>query len=261
MSDTLSKTDEIFRYIFLCDLKNVTEHLRRNPSAIRAKVNTDSKDMQSPLHFACQVTNSTEIIDALLTNGAGIDEMSKSGSALCIAAWNGKSKLVRHLLRRGARIGLAGQDGYNDLHRAAVRGHSETCKVLLEHGADINCQHPITGDSALSYAAAGGHHKTLLSLLLLAANINNRAWTGFTPLAVACQNSHLANVVSLLQAGADASLPDKQGAPPIHKAAQRDNVSVLRVLLEHGCDKDQVEKMKLSSKTTILFESVILFPG
>ena len=241
--------DEIFKYIIVCDLKNVREHLRRNPSAIRAKINIKSNEMFSPLHFACIVTNSTEIIDTLLNNGADIDEMSISGSALGIAVWNGKTELVRHLLCRGARIGLAGPSGYNELHKAAVQGHSDTCKVLVEHGADINSQQPITWDSALSYAAGKGHHKTVQTLLSLGADINNRAWTGFTPLAVACQNGHLASVVSLLQAGADASLPDKEGAPPIHKAAQRDNVSVLKVLLEHGCDKDQVEKMKCSLKT------------
>ena len=82
----------------------------------------------------------------------------------------------------------------------------------------------------------------MLFLLEEGANIDNRAWTGFTPLAVACQNNHLANVVSLLKAGADASLGDNYGAPPIHKAAQRDHHSVLKVLLEHGCDKDQVRK-------------------
>ena len=82
----MSETDEIFKYIFLCDLKNVTEHLRRNPSAIRAKFNCNSKDMFSPLHFACELTNSTQIVDALLTTGADIDEISMSGSALCIAA-------------------------------------------------------------------------------------------------------------------------------------------------------------------------------
>ena len=241
MSDALSESDDIFKYILACDHQNVTQLLRRNPAAIRARtISFEGKEMvASPLQFA----NSTQMLDTLLTNGADIDEVSFNGTALNFAAWLGKTEMVRHLLRRGARMGLAGPDGYNDLHGAAKEGHSETCKVLVEHGADINCQHPVTGDSALSYAAAGGHHKTLLSLLSLAANINNRAWTGFTPLAVACQNSHLASVVSLLQAGADASLPDKQGAPPIHKAVQRDNVSVLKVLLEHGCDKDQVQRI------------------
>ena len=96
----------------------------------------------SPLHFACHnhITNSTEIIDALLTNGTDIDEVSIFGSALCTTALNGKTKLVRHLLRRGARIGLAGPDGYKDLHGAAKNGHSGICKILVEHGADINSQ-------------------------------------------------------------------------------------------------------------------------
>ena len=194
----------------------------------------------SRLHYACEFMNGTQIIDDMLSDGADINEVSKNGSALCIAAWHGKTNMVRHLLLRGARLGLAGPDGYNELHMAAARGHSETCQVLIEHGADINEKHPTTEASALSSAVIWGHHHTLLTLISLGAEINDRSWTGLSPLAAACQIGRLVHVVSLLQAGADPRLPDKNGAPPIHKAAQVDNVSALRVLLEHGCDKEQV---------------------
>ena len=194
----------------------------------------------SRLHYACEFMNDTQIIDDMLTNGVDIDQVSKNGSALCIAAFHGKTDIVRHLLRRGARTGLAGSDGYNELHTAAAQGHSETCKVLVEHGADINLKHPVNEVSALSFAVMRGHHHTLLTLISLGAEINQRSWIGLTPLASACQIGRLVHLVSLLQAGADPHLPDKNGAPPMHKAAQVDNVSALRVLLEHGCDKEQV---------------------
>ena len=247
MSFGFRATDEdLFKYIFEGDQAKLAKHLRRHPSAAKnAKVTLthQEKDLvYSPLHFAISCTKSTEIVDILLDNGVDINEEFQIGSALCFAAFNGKTEIVRLLLRRGARLGLAGPDGYNDLHGAACNGHREICKVLLEHGADINSRHPITEDSPLSYAAGGGHHAILRDLLEEGANIDNRAWTGFTPLAVACQNNHLANVVSLLKAGADAGLGDNHGAPPIHKAAQRDHHSVLKVLLEHGCDKEQVRK-------------------
>ena len=194
----------------------------------------------SRLHCACGFMKDTQIIDDILNAGANIDQVSKVGSALCIAAYLGKTDMVRHLLRRGARIGLAGLDGHSELHMAAAQGHSEICKILIEHGADVNLKHPITEVSALASAVMSGHHHTLLTLLLLGANINDRSWIGLSPLATATQIGRLVHLLSLLQAGADPRLPDKNGAPPIHKAAQVDNVSALRVLLEHGCDKEQV---------------------
>ena len=95
----------------------------------------------SPFHFACAFTNCTQIIDDMLTDGADIDEVSKYGSPLCFAAWRGKTDMVRHLLRRGACMGLAGPDGC-ELLVAAAEGHSETCKVLIDLGADVNQKHP-----------------------------------------------------------------------------------------------------------------------
>ena len=198
----------------------------------------------SPFHFACAFSNRTQIIDDMLTNGADIDEVSKCGSALCIAAIHGKTDMVRHFLRRGARIGQPGPVGYSELLIAADRGHSETCKVLIEHGADVNQKHPITKASALATAVMEGHHDTLLTLLSLGAEINSRSENGLTSLATATEFGRLVHLISLLQAGADPSLPDKNGAPPTHKAAQVDNVSALRVLLEHGCDKEQVKRTK-----------------
>ena len=118
MSDSLSESDEIFIHISRCDYQSLTKLLKRNPSAVRARnISLEGKEMvASPLHFACQFTNSTQILDTLLTNGAYIDEVIMCGSALCFASLLGKTEMVRHLLSRGARIGLAGPDGYNDLH-------------------------------------------------------------------------------------------------------------------------------------------------
>ena len=141
----------------------------------------------SPLHIACAFVNDTQIIDHMLAEGANIDEVSKCGSPLSVAAWRGKTDMVRHLLRRGARMGQFGSDGYNELLYAAAQGHSDTIKVLVQHGADINQKHPITKASALQTAVLSGHHHTLLTILSLGAEINNRSHNGLTSLAAACQ--------------------------------------------------------------------------
>ena len=83
MSDALSESDDIFKYILACDHQNVTQLLRRNPAAIRARtISFEGKEMvASPLQFA----NSTQMLDTLLTNGADIDEVSFNGTALNFA--------------------------------------------------------------------------------------------------------------------------------------------------------------------------------
>ena len=120
--------------------------------------------------------------------------------------------------------------------------------MLVDHGGDIDQKHPITEQTALGMAVMWGQQHTVLTLLSLGADINQRSWLGLTALATATQKEdRLATAVSLLEAGADPNLPDNNGAPPIQKAAQVDNVSVLRLLLEHGCDKEQVLGLKSDS--------------
>ena len=60
----------------------------------------------SNLRQTCELMNSPQMIDTLLAAGANIDQVFENGSALDISAWRGKTELVRHLLRRGARTGL-----------------------------------------------------------------------------------------------------------------------------------------------------------
>ena len=132
------------------------------------------------------------------------------------------------------------RDGYWPLLVAAQNGHTQVCKVLVEQGSDINQMHPLTKDSALSYAACNGHHKTLLTLLSLGARVDSQTYTGISPLGAACQNGNLSVVVSLLEAGADSNLSDTNGAPPIHKAAAKDRVAIVMTMLEHGCNKENV---------------------
>ena len=150
------------------------------------------------------LTKCREDIAELLNKGVDIEGTDFQGNTpLRRAAWEGKTDMVRFLLSRGARDDVSIRDGYSPLLAAARNGHTEVCQVLVKHGSNLQQQHPLTRDSALSNASSGGHHSTLLALLSLGAGLDNRAITGFTPLAVAAQNGHLAVVVSLLQAGAD----------------------------------------------------------
>ena len=203
-------------------------------------------DISHLLHWSIDTSNDIQLIEDLLERGADMDEVVLSGTALSIAAFQGKVDFVRLLLVRGAKLDVPVPDGYTALLAAARRGHTEICRLLVEFGSDVNQQHSVTKDSALSYAASGGHHRTLLALLDLGARTNSSTWTGITPLSAACQNGHLANVISLLEAGADLRASDSKGAPPIHKAASKDHAAVVLSLLEYGCHIEQVRNEKYS---------------
>jgi len=54
------------------------------------------------------------------------------------AQWN-RIEVVKYLLQKGANADV-NECGATPLHRAAYRGAFETCKLLVEHHADVNAQ-------------------------------------------------------------------------------------------------------------------------
>ena len=96
------------------------------------------------------------------------------------------------------------------LHDAAMNGYTETVRLLLEHGADINCTDN-SGYRPLHYAAMNGNTETVRLLLDRGADKEtetNRSHQR-TALQIAAsargavrQDHDLTNVRALLQAGA-----------------------------------------------------------
>ncbi len=142
----------------------------------------------------------------LLRFGAQPNFTRKSGgSALMIAAGYGYAELVNELLERGATVSLEDGDGNNALDHAAfgaqfvhalycIATEEEfsispqeavdtlaTCKLLLEHGADV-------------------HHTD--------------SW-GCTPLMLAARAAHPGNIKLFLEHGADVNAKDKEGHTPL----------------------------------------------
>jgi ankyrin repeat protein len=132
---------------------------------------------------------------------------------LAVAAHHGHLEVVRLLIERGANISATGEWRNTALHYAAIMGYEEVVALLLDNGAHANSrnQHGITplvlachnghlgvvrlliqhmgsqwlddrgnasGQTALHYAAHGGHEELLRFLLLAGADptlTDNRA--------------------------------------------------------------------------------------
>ena len=97
------------------------------------------------------------------------------------------------------------------LMMAALKGHLDLAKKLIERGADVNK----TGWTPLHYAATNGHLAIMELLLENHAYIDAESPNGSTPLMMAAHYGSPAAVKLLLEAGADPTLKNQLGLTAI----------------------------------------------
>jgi uncharacterized protein len=97
------------------------------------------------------------------------------------------------------------------LMMAALKGHLEIARKLIQRDADVNK----TGWTPLHYAATGGHLAIMELLLEHHAYVDAESPNGTTPLMMAAHYGSPAAVKLLLEAGADASLKNQLGLTAI----------------------------------------------
>jgi ankyrin repeat protein len=78
----------------------------------------------------------------------------------------------------------------DDLHRAALKGDTDTCRDLILKGVQIDAKE--TGDfwTPLRYAVAGGHAAACVVLVEAGANLDIADKHGWTPIAHADFKGH-----------------------------------------------------------------------
>jgi len=138
----------------------VESDFARDDSA-KVSVNCFGEDGWTPLHIACS-KNDVEMLDLLLQYKADIRarEHGWGLSPLAVAARDGSAECVKFLLENYVRKpdSFVDRYGFSALARAAHTGKNNTCKVLLDAGADP-LRRDTTGFTPLHRAAAGGHTK------------------------------------------------------------------------------------------------------
>ena len=82
---------------------------------------------------------------------------------LIIAAIGGHTDRVKALLEQGVDVNAKDNDGYTALFFAALKGHTDTVKALLEQGADVNAK-TNDGLTALLAAKTMGHEEIIRML-------------------------------------------------------------------------------------------------
>lgn len=125
----------------------------------------------------------------------------------------------------------------NDKQWAAVQGHTEVARCLLDFGAALNGTEWEMGRTALYMAAGRGHVSFVELLLSRGADPSLRRAGGRTPLGIAAYNGHTEVVRLLLRhPGSDLDGRDEQGCTPLWQAARNGRTQALRLLLAAGAD-------------------------
>jgi ankyrin repeat protein len=163
---------------------------------------------------------------------------------LMYAARVGAVRRVRVLLRpRKVDVDARDAEGCTALHHACAAGQTESVRLLLDVGADMD-----KGDRRygypwrpLHYASAMGQ-AGVVRLLLERGVKPDQSWTPdrprAQPLHVACAHGHVEVVRLLLDAGADVDTKDRHGCTSFIRAVETGQEAVVRFLLDRGQDVD-----------------------
>lgn len=220
------------------------------------KVELEEKDEHGwTALYTANLFGNHETAEYLLQQGAdpnmGItgESTAQGWSPLVVAAEDGYGKCVWALLESDANPNVSGPSGIDTpLRYAAVNGHREICRLLLEKGADPNSpllQPPILVEIA-NFQGGLSIPKRLEVVKLL---LENGAWVnatdgeGMTALVHAVRNGYEPLARCLLDHDADVNLTDERGRGPLYFAAQEQREDLVELLLQKepdlNCQKSQ----------------------
>ncbi len=139
------------------------------------------------------------------------------------AARLGRDDMIAALLQAGADIAALDPKGYTPLILASYHGHEGATEALLEHGAPVDQQDGVRGNTALMGVAFKGY-KPIAGLLLDAGadpDVTNAG--GQTALMMAALFGHSAIVDLLIDRGSNPHFQDAAGNSAVSIAQTQNN--------------------------------------
>ncbi|XP_008546697.1 ankyrin repeat and sterile alpha motif domain-containing protein 1B isoform X1 [Microplitis demolitor] len=154
-------------------------------------------------------------------------------------------------LRRGPGANVQDASGYSALHHAALNGHKEIVKLLLQYEASTNVV-DAKGSSPLHLAAWAGDAdivRLLLSQGPSVPNVNLTTKDNETALHCAAQYGHTEVVAQLLQYGCDPSIRNSRGESALDLAAQYGRLETVQLIVR--THPELIEPLRNSSSSLI----------
>ncbi|KAF4022045.1 hypothetical protein G4228_013594 [Cervus hanglu yarkandensis] len=201
------------------------------------------RELTTPLCIAA-AQGHTACVRHLLGRGADPDASPGGRGALHEACLGGHTACARLLLQHRADPDLLSAEGLAPLHLCRTAASLGCAQALLEHGASVQLEGGAGRDTPLHVAAQRCLDEHARLYLHHGARVDARNGRGETALSAACgaarrPDEHarcLRLCALLLRRGAAADARDEDERSPLHKACGHVRPSLARLLLRHGAD-------------------------
>ncbi|HLY59325.1 MAG TPA: ankyrin repeat domain-containing protein [Terriglobia bacterium] len=200
-------------------------------------------------------------LKAKLDGGLDPNMATLEGTSLLMMASSDAEK-VKLLIDRGANVRAKAKSGYTALMVASTYvGTSDSVKLLLEHGAEVNPGKDVKFHASPFFLASFTGDQNNMALLLAKGADPNRRMDLLgnfptSPLIGAIGFGNLGIVKSLLADGADIHEKDADNMTPLHWAVVDHHPDVVKALLGGGADVNAVDRY---GYTPLLYASTIDF--
>lgn len=152
----------------------------------------------------------------------------------------GNVNLISFVKREGGTVLQKFYPGTTDLAVAAKRNTDiSVTRQLIRNGADVNHADE-EGITALLWAAENPNLKVTLALIKAGADVNRADGAGQTPIMNLSRNPNSAVARALIQAGARVNQEDSFGLTALIHAASNPNLKVVQTLIKAGADVNHV---------------------
>lgn len=210
------------------------------------------RDDRTSLHVAA-LNGHTDVVEFLLMEaGASPNMLDKNDqTALHFACIGGYLDVCGKLIEQKAYVEVDTLSNLQPLHFAALSGHTSIARLLIQHGADINCLCAEDLQSPLHCAASRGHKEMVALLVAKGAEVDIRNASNATPLHHAAMNNHIRVVERLLEAHANPLAVAKNNWTPMLMAFRQGHMECGRLLERTASNLKRRAAARTSSQTQL----------